>query len=177
MAPAPVDKDNMDAVMFAENACQYYAIARFAMYAQRVPVCGTLFHYAVEMALKGGLARKRELAELKDMGHKLGVLWLAFKNDFPDPRLQRHDKTIEMVDNFYVLRYPGTEDSIAINVSWSGDPGTVTTSDGLRAPKHYPLIVSDVDGLFADIFTAASWNPAWLVLWGKTPLRWRRSGY
>jgi len=39
MAPAPVDKDNMDAVMFAENACQYYAIARFAMYAQRVRAC------------------------------------------------------------------------------------------------------------------------------------------
>lgn len=159
----PVDKDNTQAVMFARQACQYYVTARFAMYAQCVPVCGNLFHYAVEMALKGGLARKRELAELKGMGHSLKVLWRAFKNDHRDLGLQRHDKTVRMVDKFYVLRYPGTKGSISINASWSGDPGTVTTSGSLRAPKKYPLIVSDVDDLFADIFRATSWNPVAFV--------------
>jgi hypothetical protein len=158
----PVDKDNQQAQMFAENACQYYTAARFAMYAQRFPVCGNLFHHAVEMALKGGLARKRELAEVEDMGHRLRIIWRAFKNDFPDPSLNltRHDKTVSRLNKFEDLRYPGTKGSIGINASWSGDPGTVTTFGGLRTPKKYPLVVSDIDGLFADIFRAASWNPA-----------------
>ena len=38
------------------------------MYAQRAPVCGNLFHHAVEMFLKGGLGLKRPLSELQDMG-------------------------------------------------------------------------------------------------------------
>ena len=156
----PVDKDNMQAVMFAENACQYYATARFAMYAQRLPVCGTLFHYAVELALKGGLARKRELAELKDMGHSLQVLWRASKMITPTRTYTGTTRPSRMVDKFYVLRYPGTKGSIAIYADWSVMPVMAKTSGGLRAPKHYPLIVSDVDDLFADIFRAASWNPA-----------------
>jgi hypothetical protein len=32
------------------------------MHAQCMPVCGNLFHHAVEMLLKGGLAQKGETA-------------------------------------------------------------------------------------------------------------------
>src|SRR5438876_786309 len=85
-----VDKDNLQAVMFAQLACQYYATARFAMYAQRMPVCGNLFHHAVEMALKGGLARKRDVSELRYMGHRLKALWREFKKEHPGLGLERH---------------------------------------------------------------------------------------
>lgn len=145
------------------NACQYYATARFAMHAQLAPVVGNLFHHAVEMALKGGLARKRELLELKDMGHNLKALWRAFKVDFPFPGLERHDKTISSLNKYEDIRYPGTEGSIGINVTWSGDPGTVTTFGGLRTPKKYPLVVSDIDDLIADVFKAMSWNPGFFM--------------
>jgi HEPN domain-containing protein len=45
------------AELFMSRACQYYVTARFAMHAQCLPVCANLFHHAVEMFLKGGLAR------------------------------------------------------------------------------------------------------------------------
>jgi hypothetical protein len=72
----PVQKDGMNtaadrhAMFFMQNACQYYATARFAMHAQCIPVCGNLFHHPVEMILKGGLARKRKVSDLKDMGQE-----------------------------------------------------------------------------------------------------------
>ena len=43
-------------MIFMETGSQYYTTARFAMHAQCMPVCGNLFHHAVEMLLKGGLA-------------------------------------------------------------------------------------------------------------------------
>jgi hypothetical protein len=71
---------------FMTTGSQYYTTARFAMHAQCMPVCGNLFHHAVEMLLKGGLARKRPLGDLKEnMGHRLKKLWREFKTDFPDP--------------------------------------------------------------------------------------------
>ena len=57
------------------------------MHAQCMPVCGNLFHHTVEMILKGGLARKRKLSDLKDMGHKLKVLWQAYRL-IPRPRAE-----------------------------------------------------------------------------------------
>jgi hypothetical protein len=94
------------AIYFMQTGSQYYTMARFAMHAQSMPVCGNLFHHAVEMLLKGGLARKRSLSDLRDMGHKLKKLWSAFKTDFPDTSLKRHDKTISSLDKFEDIRYP-----------------------------------------------------------------------
>jgi hypothetical protein len=48
--------DNRESMLFVQNACQYYATARFAMHAGCMPVMGILFHHTVEMLLKGGLA-------------------------------------------------------------------------------------------------------------------------
>jgi hypothetical protein len=64
---------------FMESACQYYTVARFAMHAKLMPVLGNLFHHAVEMALKTGLANRRKLSDLKAMGHNLMKLWGAFR--------------------------------------------------------------------------------------------------
>src|SRR5262249_13702975 len=93
---------------FVGNPCQYYGAARFAVHAGCIPVCGNLFHHAVEMLLKGGLAKKRKLSlsELKKRGHKLKVLWREYKLDFPDPALKRHDKAISLLDKFEAIRYP-----------------------------------------------------------------------
>jgi len=156
----PVDKDNLQAVIFAEHACQYYTVARFAMYAHREFICATMFHHAIERALKGGLARKRDLDELKKMRHGLKVLWRTFKKDFADPDLDKHDATIAMVDKFEALRYPFTEGSIVIHLDWSQIPVMPTVTGGIRQPKHYPLVIAHVDELFADVFRKASWNPA-----------------
>ena len=92
----PEEIKEFDAVLFLSNAFEYYAAARFAVYAQRVGVCGNIAHHAVEMFLKGGLARYRTLSELRAMGHNLKRIWRAFKTDFPDPALCRHDRTISL---------------------------------------------------------------------------------
>jgi hypothetical protein len=154
-----VDPHNTQAQMFVGNACQYYTTARFAMQAQCLPVCGNLFHHAVEMLLKGGLARKREIAELEYMGHNLKALWRAFKRDFPNPSLERHDKTILSLNKYEDVRYPGAKGSIAMAADWFNAPSPVTTRGGLKTPKQCPLVVRDIDNLFADVFKASSWNP------------------
>lgn len=86
-------------MLLSKIACQYYVTARSSMHAQCMLVCGNLFHHTVEMLLKGGLVRKRKLSELKDKGHNLKKLWRAFKTDFPDLNMKRHDKTIRVFIN------------------------------------------------------------------------------
>jgi hypothetical protein len=148
---------------FMEAACQYYTAARFSMRAQLHPVCGNLFHHAVEMALKAGLTQKRSLVDLKEMNHKLrSKVWKAFKEDFPDPALQRHDKTISTIDKVEELRYPGgsKSGSMGITAEWFGQTIPIVTYGELDTPRQYPIVVSDIDDLMVDIFTACDCNPA-----------------
>ena len=82
----------MDSDFFVLKGCEYYAAARFAMYAQRKLVCGNLFHLALEMLLKGGLAKNgKSLGELEHMRHSLNRLWRAYKADHPEAVLEHHD--------------------------------------------------------------------------------------
>lgn len=164
----PAQKESMNsagdtiATYFMQTGSQYYTMARFAMHAQCIPVCGNLFHHALEMLLKGGLARKRPLSDLKDnMGHNLKVLWREFKLEFPDRTLRRHDKTISSLNKFEDIRYPDPikVPSMGVSAEWSGPAGTMTTYGGLRTPKQYKLVVSPIDDLVADIFRASSWSP------------------
>jgi hypothetical protein len=62
---APEQINPSDANLFVSNAFEYYAAARFAVRVQLVGVCGNITHHAVEMFLKGGLARYRTLSELR----------------------------------------------------------------------------------------------------------------
>jgi hypothetical protein len=162
--------DNIS-IYFMENGSQYYTMARFAAHAQKMPVGGNLFHHAVEMLLKGGLARKRPLSNLKDMGHDLKVLWRAFKMDFPDPTLGRHDKTISGLNKFEDIRYPDPNKvpSMGVSLEWSGVAGTIKTFGGLRTPKQYAVVVSAIDDLVADIFKAANWIPGSPSFLGGNP--------
>jgi hypothetical protein len=147
--------------LFRQNACQYYATARFAVHAGCVPVCGNLFHHAVEMFLKAGLAQRRKLTDLKDMGHDLKKLWGAFKADFPLHALKQHDKTIACVDKFEAIRYPEgiIKRGMGVTAGWSGPAGKMTTFGGLKTPKQYAIVVSDIDDLIADVFKVCSRNP------------------
>ena len=64
----------MLSLRLAQAGSDYYLAARFAMKAQRF-VSGNLFHVAVQMLLKSGLAEKGHMeAELKRWGHRLNRL-------------------------------------------------------------------------------------------------------
>jgi hypothetical protein len=154
---------DINAMYFMQAGSQYYTTARFAMHAQCLPVCGNLFHHAVEMLLKGGLARKRALSDLKGMRHNLDVMWRAFKVDFPDTTLQRHDKTISSLDKFEEIRYanPDKVPSMMGVADWFGPVGRIEMSDELQTLKQYHLVVREIDDLVADVFKFSSpWSPA-----------------
>ena len=76
----------------------YYVVARYAAFAQLVPVCGNLFHHAIEMFLKGYLAHHGE-AELKKLGHQLTVLWREFKYEVGDAALDPFDTVVKELDS------------------------------------------------------------------------------
>jgi hypothetical protein len=115
--------DSIEDMLFMQSACDYYVAARFAMHAQSVPLVGILFHHAVERFLKAGLAQKRQLSELKDIGHDLKKLWRTFKEDFPSADLTGHDKTISSINKGRPLR--GWDRQV-----WDGDNGSVVWSRG-----------------------------------------------
>jgi hypothetical protein len=48
---------------------------------------------------------------------------------------------------------------MGITAAWSGPAGEVKTYGGLKTPKQYTLVVSDVDDLVADVFKVCSRNP------------------
>ncbi len=153
-----------DPEVFLSNAFEYYAAARFAVYAQRAGVCGNITHNAVEMFLKGGLARDRTLSELRVMGHNLKKIWRAFKTDFPDPVLCRHDRTISLLNRFEELRYPSHDRPavIEIEIDWMAGPGTPATTrhhPGMKSPRKYRLVMGDIDDLVADVFKVMKLNP------------------
>jgi hypothetical protein len=118
------------------------------MHARCMPVCGNLFHHAVEMILKGGLAQKHKLTALEKMSHNLERVWEAYKDDFPDSTLKRHDKTISGLNKFEDIRYPeANQRAMGWTAAWSGPACEVTTydEDGVKTPNQYThtLVVSD----------------------------------
>jgi hypothetical protein len=153
--------DRDETMHFVRHACQYYAAARFAMHAQCMPICGILFHHSVEMLLKAGLSRQRELSELEKIKHKLKVLWRHFKSDFHDPNLKQHDKTISGLDKFDAIRYPDDilRYGMGTTAQWRRPAAEVITYGGIKTPRKYVIVVSEIDNLTADLFKTCSWNP------------------
>lgn len=94
------------------------------------------------------------------MGHDLKKLWRAFKADFPVATLKRHDQTISSLNKFEGIRYPNPSKvpSMGISAEWSGSAGTIKTYGGMRTPKQYSVVVSNIDDLVADVFRASSWS-------------------
>ena len=128
------------------------------MYVKCDPVCGNLFHHAVEMIIKAGLLRER--GNLNKMRHHhLKSLWKVFKKEFPYPRLTKHDQTISRLDKFEEIRYPDVGHSIGMTAQWSGPRSTVTVRGMSRSPRQYALVVDEIDALMADVIEASSWNP------------------
>jgi hypothetical protein len=152
---------DMNADYFVRSGCEYYASARFGMYAQQSYICGTLFHHSVEMLLKAGLAKKgQSLDELRRLGHDLKRLWRAYKSEYGAGELERHNGTINALNKYEDIRYPNPDlGSIGVGLQWSGEPGEVKTFGGLKTPKQYHLVVAKIDDLVADIFRTSSWNP------------------
>jgi hypothetical protein len=88
------------------------------------------------------------------LGHKLGKLWQAFKTDYRDPALVRHDTTVSSLDKFEDIRYP-PDHSFSVTLQWDGP---IYPSPPPTDTQPYILMVSDIDELVADILAKTGWN-------------------
>ena len=89
------------------TACDYYVAGRFAFWARSMSICGTQFHHALEMFLKGHLLLAYTVDEVSALGHDLPKIWELFKRTVGDPRLDAFDRMIGNVHAFEANPVPG----------------------------------------------------------------------
>jgi hypothetical protein len=154
------ERINNSSNVFLQLGCQYYGIARYcALDVFTLPVCGTVFHHAVEMLIKGYLIKMHPLTQLKEAGHNLSELWSMLKSNTGDTKLSRYDKTITDLDQFGELRYPErmVDEGFFINARL-GVTAPAQIPDTMELP-HYTLIVSDLDEIALAVLNACNVNP------------------
>jgi hypothetical protein len=145
---------------FLDLGVQYYVAARAAMLAGLVPVCGNIYHHAIEALLKSRLSQKysRDTLSKKPFGHNLPTLWSEFKNEFPGAAFAQHDRTVTNLDKFERLRYP---DDVLQHGAEIVIGGFVGSSSAGR--PRYELDPPEIDALVADIFQICSKNPTFFT--------------
>ncbi len=148
---------------FFSAATQYYVAGRYAVLAGQIPVAGNLLHHAVEMFLKGGLAKSMTLAQLKALSHNLPTLWSTFKTSFSAPTLSSFDPLVASLHDFEELRYPDSilakGMAVTIGVTRPAAPAAAAPAPARPEPT-YELYLDEVDALVGKIFEVASVNPA-----------------
>ena len=171
---APVEAERFD-IEFLKMGLEYYAAGRWSGRLSHMPVCGNLFHHAIEMLLKARLSYAYSPDELsqRPFGHNLLTLWAEFKSVMRVDDLVEFDTTIVTLDRFESLRYPEgiLYRGAAIRLSWT--PMNDVLGKTVMAPEHavpeYDLVVSRIDRLVRRIFEVCSRNPAFFasVLQGR----------
>ena len=147
------------------SGMQYYISGRYAVLAGLIPVAGNLLHHAIEMFLKGGLARASDLKELKRLRHNVPETWKLFKVRFEQPELDRFDSVINSVHAFEDLRYPDSlllkGARMMVGVSGAAQLGK---AEQIGQVPSYELYLSEIDPLVHSIFTTASVDARFLYL-------------
>jgi hypothetical protein len=147
--------------LLIRSAIDYYAAGRYAVFAVLHPTAGNLLHHAVEMCLKGALAKKgKSPADLKKLRHRLPRIWKEFRKEYPDD-LDSFDPIIRGLHNFEEIRYP---DQIAAQGMSSeiGRGKTPPPSEPSSLPTNVPsyrLYLGEIDELISKVLTAASFSP------------------
>ena len=144
------------------QATQYYASGRFATINAMVPVCGNLLHHAVEMFLKGALARRIDLKGLKKLDHNLTRIWRRTKSEFPTADLSPFDVAIENLNRFEQIRYPDDliKEGATMHIDIHRNELVLSRENHTRPEPLYNFVLEDVDELVKVIFGYASLNPA-----------------
>jgi hypothetical protein len=147
-------------IFFISSAIDYWVAGRYAVFAGLNPTAGNLLHHAVEMCLKGGLAKKGEsLAELRRLNHRLPDIWDQFKALFPGTSLNAFDSLVGELHKFEEIRYPDLP--VSKGMSCVIDPGKrPLASPSASAPTvpQYALYLGEIDELMVKLFSVASFN-------------------
>lgn len=144
---------------FFDLGMQYYIAARLsAVLTGLMPVCGNLYHHAVEMFLKSGISRKhsmRDLANPNKFGHCLPKLWKAFRIDFVSPALQQFDTVITTLQKWDDIRYPDKvlAEGALMSIEWADAlPPPPSPHQFLPSPPAYNVNGAAIDNFVKTIF-------------------------
>lgn len=142
------------------TALQYHICARYAAFAGFIPACGSLFHHAIEMYLKGYLCDSMDEEQRKRLGHNLNKIWRKFKATLPDPDWSRFDSLISSLDRYEDIRYPErvAKEGMIGYIHFSKPAVAKKPSSRKRSEPHYEVVVDEIDALSKMIF-AKRMNP------------------
>jgi hypothetical protein len=146
---------------FMRYGVQYYGSARTAFHDRYFPVCGNIFHHAIEMLLKAELSRDHSLDQLKKrFGHDLAKLWIEFKRRFPTANLQEFDGTINLLNEFEELRYPDSQLAKGAHIVMRNEPSRAADAPtSLPAVPTYELTLTAIDNLVGRILQVMLRDP------------------
>src|SRR5262245_57261070 len=92
--------------LFISAGMHYYVAGRYAVFAGLNPTAANLLHHAVEMTLKGTLAKEgMGLKALKGLGHDLPRIWREFTAKYGIDG-STFDSVITGLQKFETIRYP-----------------------------------------------------------------------
>ncbi len=158
-------KIQMQMQAYLDRAIDYYIFARKAVMLGVLPVGGSLFHIAVEMALHCGLSTKYSQTELEKrfLHHELPYMWSEFKTTFISTKLSKFDKFVNHHRQWKELRYPKSKSkgSIIFFGRTKPDP-EVMKRNMANFPKsniQIEINLEDMDEFMTALILAIGINP------------------
>ena len=137
---------------------QYLGAGRLAVAARFTPASGNLLHHAIEMFLKGSLAKLIGVAQIPHH-HQLETLWNLYRQHHADPALDQYTTLIEALHRFEGIRYPDKliKEGGLLSVGFPASTKTVQTA-GKKLPEYH-LVVAHIDTLVKELFARDKLNP------------------
>jgi hypothetical protein len=144
--------------LLINSGIDYYVAGRYAVFAGQAPTAGNLLHHAIEMCLKGALAKKgKSLAELTALRHHLPLIWSEFKASYSGHSADAFDSIIAELHKFEEIRYPDV--ILERGMFCSIDPGKRPQSVVSRPEgPHYVLYLGEIDELMGKLFSITRFN-------------------
>jgi HEPN domain-containing protein len=149
--PSRGSSGDMTDHLFIEAGMHYYVAGRYAVFAGLNPTAANLLHHAIEMALKGALAKKGiDLRALKRLSHDLPEIWREFTAQYGIDS-STFDGVIAELQKFETIRYPDeiVEQGLASVIS-RGKPSP------LSGHTTHALWLGEIDELMDEVFTVGS---------------------
>src|SRR5262245_24162008 len=130
----------------------YYVAGRYAVFGGLNPTASNLLHHAVEMALKGALAKKgMGLKALKGLSHDLPRIWREFTAQYGiDGRT--FDGVIAELQKFETIRYP--DEIVKHGASSLVGRGRPSPTSGHHTT--HVLWLTEIDELMDKVFSVGS---------------------
>jgi hypothetical protein len=144
---------------------QYYVAGRYAVFAGLNPTAANLLHHAVEMALKGALAKKgMDLKALKRLNHDLPEIWREFTAQYGMDGIA-FDSVIAELQKFETIRYPD-------KIVSQGLASMITPGKPSAPTEHmrYVLWLGEIDELMDKIFTVGSISHKAFAAYANMPM-------